>query len=172
MKLCWSAAIAAACVSAFAWPPDAAAQARLDDSTSPRAQVQSLQILSERGRRLDAPSPDAAPQYAIARFGEVEYRLATAPYIGRQARIYYVIPAIIPGLRQPSSLKVEWRSAGQFASGSAHGGERRLVWSGVVRQPFMVERLDLTMQFRLADVTARPDAGLSFESYFEIEVTP
>jgi hypothetical protein len=93
MKLCWSAAIAAACVGAFAWPPDAAAQARLDDSTSPRAQVQSLQILSERGRRLDAPSPDAAPQYAIARFGEVEYRLATAPYIGRQARIYYVIPA-------------------------------------------------------------------------------
>jgi hypothetical protein len=173
MKGCFSAAAAFACFAVLALPSSADAQAlRLDDSTSPRAQVQSLQILSEQGRRLDAPSPDAAPQYAIARFGNVEYRLATAPYMGHRARIFFVVPAVIPGMRQPSGVKVDWHTGGLFAPGSARGGERKLVWSGVVRQPFMVETLDLTMQFRLADVTARPGAGISFESYFEIEVTP
>src|SRR6185295_10074084 len=121
----------AACLAVLAWPAGAAAQAvRLDDSTSPRSQVQSLQILSEHGRRLDAPSPDVVPQYAIVRFGNVAYRLATAAFVGRQARIYYVIPSLIPGLRAPTGLKVDWRTSGLFAEGSARGGERRLVWSG------------------------------------------
>ena len=169
----WTAFAAAACCAALASPGQAAAQAvRLDDSTSPRTQVQSVQVLSEHGRRLDAPAPDVAPQYAIVRFGNVDYRLATAPYVGRQARIYYVVPATIPGLRTPTGVKVEWRTRGLFTAGAARGGERRLVWSGVVREAFMTESLELTMQFRLADVIARAGASLSFESYFEIEVTP
>lgn len=145
--------------------------ARLDDSLSPRPQVVAPQVLSEQGRPLDDMLGDAVPQYGISRFGRVEYRLATAPYVGKRARIFYVVPAPVQGLRSPAGLRMSWRGSGLFADGSARGGERRLVWSGVVRDPVMRESLDLTMEVRLSELMLRPQGGLSVESYFEIEVT-
>ena len=147
--------------------------ARLDDSLSPRPQVLAPRVLSEFGRPLDDMAPGSpVPQFGISRFGHVEFRLATAPYVGKRARIYYVVPALVPGLRSPSGLRMSWRGSGVFADGSARGGERRLVWSGVVRDPVMRESLDLTMEVRLGELTLRPQGALSVESYFEIEVTP
>lgn len=162
--------LAVAMVGCMPWAANAFT-ARLDDSLSPRPQVIAPQVLSEHGRPLDDMLGDAVPQYGISRFGRVEYRLATAPYVGKRARIFYVVPALVPGLRSPAGLRMTWRGNGMFADGSARGGERRLVWSGVVRDPVMRESLELTMEVRLSELMLRPQGGLSVESYFEIEVT-
>lgn len=162
--------LALAVVACVPWAANAFT-ARLDDSLSPRPQVVAPQVLSEHGRPLDDMLGDAVPQYGISRFGRVEYRLATAPYVGKRARIYYVVPAPVQGLRSPAGLRMTWRGSGQFADGSARGGERRLVWSGVVRDPVMRESLDLTMEVKLSELMLRPQGGLSVESDFEIEVT-
>jgi hypothetical protein len=145
---------------------------RLDDSASPRAVVQSRQVLSERGLPLDRPDGGPPPVFGIVHFGRVEYRLATAAYVGRRARIHYVVPPLIPGLRSPTGLRVEWRTQGLFSNGTARAGERVLVWTGMVREPFMTEAFDLTLQVRLSELALRANAPLAFESYFEIETLP
>lgn len=157
---------AAACIPCAA----AAVTARLDDSLSPRPQVVAPQVLSEHGRPLDDMLGDAVAQYGISRFGHVEYRLATAPYVGKRARIFYVVPAVVSGLRSPAGLRMTWRGSGQFADGTARGGERRQVWSGVIREAVMRETMDLTMEVKLSELMVGARGGLSVESYFEIEV--
>lgn len=147
----------------------AQAAERLDDSASPRARVQAPVVLAEDGRLLK-DSPNATR--ATIRFGRVDYKLATTRYAGRQARIYYVVPPLIPGLRSPSGLGVEWRGNGLFSAGTAGPGERRLVWSGVVPGPWMTEGLDLTFHLDLRQLQLRSNEPFGFESHFEIEVAP
>lgn len=142
---------------------------RLDDSASPRSRVRAPVVLSDEGRPLQ-DSRNATR--ATVHFGRVDYKLATARYVGRQARIFYVVPAVIPGLRSPSGLRVEWRGNGLFANGTAAPGERRMVWSGVVPGPWMTEGLDLTFHVDLRQLQLRPNESFGFESYFEIETAP
>lgn len=142
---------------------------RLDDSASPRSRVQAQVALSNEGR----PVADSVnPTTALVRFGRVEYKLATARYVGKQARIYYVVPALINGLRSPAALRVDWRGNGIFSNGTARPGERRMVWAGIVREPWMSEGLDLSFQVDLREINLPNDGSFGFESYFEIEVTP
>jgi len=148
-----------------------AAPQRLDDSASPRATVQSPHMVSEHGYPLNLYVPGAPPaQRAIVDFGRIEYRLATAQYIGKNARIYLVVPPLIPGLKSPQGLLVSWRSEGSFAPGSGRPGERVLVWSGPVRQTFMNEALALRMEFVLRELLPQAQKGIAVECYFEIEV--
>jgi len=113
-----------------------------------------------------------APTHAVFKYGRVDYRLSTGRYSGRQARIYFVVPALIAGLRSPAGLRVEWRGNGLFASGAARPGERTLVWSGVVKGPWIAEGLDLTLQLDLRELRQPDNPSFGFESYFEIEVIP
>lgn len=142
---------------------------RLDDSASPRAQVKAPLVLADTGGLL---VDSIGATRAILKFGRVDYKLATAPYVGRDARIYYVIPAVIPGLRMPTALSVEWQGSGLFASGVAHPGERVQVWSGRVGEEWINEGLDLTMRVDLRELDLPQGANFGFESYFEIEVLP
>ena len=143
---------------AAAW----AQTARLDDSTSPRAMVQADLV---HAQPLDA--------YLLRMpMGRVTYRLATAPYQGRRARIYYVVPMHVQGLRSPADLRVEWRTGGLFAPGSARPGMRVPVWTGAVTGPWMNESLDLDFIVDARGLQGARAAPLSFESYFEIEVLP
>jgi hypothetical protein len=144
---------------------------RLDDSASPRAVVTAPPMLSEFGQPLNVAPRGPEPQFGIVKFGRIDYKLATAKYIGKAARIYFVIPAAIPGLRTPQGLRVDWLATGAFASGSARPGERALVWTGTVRDAFINEGLTMTMQVELRQLL-RASSGLAFESYFEIEVSP
>jgi hypothetical protein len=144
---------------------------RLDDSASPRAMVTSPPMLSEFGQPLDKAVRGPAPVYGIVKFGRIDYKLATAKYIGKPARIYLVIPNSIPGLRSPLGLRVDWLGNGLFSSGTARPGERTLVWTGTVRDAFINEGLTMTMQIELRHLL-RASSGLAFESYFEIEVQP
>ncbi len=146
-----------------------AAAERLDDSASPRSRVAARSVLTDEGRPL---ADSRQPKRLIVDFGRVDYRLATARYVGRQARIYYVVPAFVPGLRSPAGLRVDWRGHGQFAGGSARPGERQLVWSGVVAGPWMNESIDLSYQVELRELQLGRDGQFGFESYFEIEVQP
>lgn len=158
----------ALCISAQACPVHSGSE-RLDDSTSPRSRVEAPVVLGNNGGLL-ADNPDATQ--AIVKFGRVDYRLATAPYVGKQARIYYVAPAAIPGLVSPSGLRLEWRGNGLFSDGSARPGERVLVWSGKVDDAWMSEGLDLTLYVELASIRLSPGESFGFESWFEIEVLP
>lgn len=142
---------------------------RLDDSASPRSRVASQTNLGDQGR-LIANNPAAST--ATIKFGRVNYKLATAKYVGKQARIYYVVPLGIVGLRSPAGLKVEWRGNGVFSNGQARPGERSLVWTGTVHDVWMIEGLDLTMQADLREIRLPPGANFGFESYFEIETFP
>lgn len=142
---------------------------RLDDSASPRSQVEAPQVLSNTGGLL-SDSSDATQ--AILKFGRVDYKLATAKFIGQQARIYYVIPATIPGLLSPAGLRVEWRGNGLFNEGSGRPGDSIPVWTGTIEEAWMREGLDLTMQVDLKALRLPPGTNFGFESYFEIEVLP
>jgi hypothetical protein len=153
-----------------------AQMARLDDSASPRGRVTAyLEAGGDGGSSGPArpPGGGSSSPFAVVRFDGVEYRLATAAYVGRRARIFYVVPANIIGLRSPAGLRVEWRGMGLFASGSAAPGDRVPVWSGTVPGPWMGERFDLRMRYDLREILPMPSASaLEFESYFEIEVLP
>lgn len=149
---------------------------RLDDSASPRGRVVARWEAGDdaaSGPPRRAGNAAAASPFASVRFDGVEYRLATAAYVGRRARIFYVVPSNIPGLRSPAGLRVEWRGSGQFAPGSAAPGDRVPVWAGVVPGAWMGDRFDLRMRFDLREILPLSSASaLEFESYFEIEVMP
>ena len=152
---------------------DASAGVRLDDSASPRSIVQSPKVLSEYGHPIHEVVPGVpAAQRAIVDFGRIEYRLATAPYVGRHARIYFVIPPLVPGLRSPQGMQVTWRSEGAFASGTGRAGDKVQVWSGVVREPLMSQALSMRQEFVLRELLPQAANGISVECYFEIEVGP
>ncbi|GER21354.1 hypothetical protein [Variovorax boronicumulans] len=137
---------------------------RLDDSTSPRNQIEA--------RIEDSPLVARQGPTMQVRFGRIEYRLATAAHMGRRARIFYVVPPLINGLRAPVGMQVHWRDGRLFADGSARPGERRPVWNGVVREAWMNDSLDMSLELDARQLRVLPGADLGFEAYFEIEVLP
>ena len=142
---------------------------RLDDSASPRQRIMAPTVLSENGIALAA---DRNAQFALLQFGKVQFNLATHAYKGRNAHIYYVIPASLSALQSPSALQVQWRSLGSFASGTAQSGSRTLVWTGRLLHDTLQETLDLSARLRLADTRLPYDGHFGFDSYFEIELLP
>jgi hypothetical protein len=159
---------------AFMLAPTAAQAAteRLDDTTSSRRLVSPQRtVFSPENaftERFDAPAPTHATLY----FGRVNYRLSTARYIGKRARIYLVIPLPAQLVNSPAGLKLEWRGARMLANGAGRPGDRVLVWQGVVSGEWVNEDIELSMQIELRHLSAGARASAGFESYFEIEVTP
>lgn len=146
---------------------------RLDDSSSPRSRVTPQWVAGPDGRALRDANPQLPPPIsASVKFGRIDYRLATQAFIGKKARIYYVVPANIEGLRSASALRINWRAGNAFSAGGASPGERALVWTGTISQAWIIEALDVTMQVNLREVRLPPNGQLGFESFFEIEVLP
>ena len=140
---------------------------RLDDSASPRNRVAAQVVMDDNGRPLEA-SPFA--ESAQIRFGRIEYRLATAAYVGRQVRITYVVPNPIPGLRSADALRVEWRGQPPLASGSARPGDHVPVWTGRIAEAWTELALDLSARVDLRQLDLRASEPLAFECHFEIEI--
>jgi len=169
----WTAWLRLACVLGWAGilmalsAPAQAQVERLDDSTSPRGQVQAT--LDDGG--IARPGSTVTP-FAQVNFGRIDYRLNTARYVGRRARIYYVLPAAVPGLRTPQAITVQWRGQGLFASGQGRPGERIPVWNGVVPGPWITESLDLSWRVDMRELRLSRGQPLGFEAYFEIELLP
>ncbi|HEX7867458.1 MAG TPA: hypothetical protein VF555_21040 [Variovorax sp.] len=158
----WLAAALPLLCGAALVAPAWAMVARLDDSASPRAQVRSdfSNAMGMDGNMLVLP------------LGRIEYRLSMAPHVGRRARIFYVIPPNVAGLRSPAGMQVQWRGNGAFASGSGRPGDRVQVWNGVVQAPWMNETFELTLRIDPRELRMPAGSALSFESFFEIETLP
>ena len=153
------------CLAGLATVAVPAAQ-RLDDSASPRRNAYPT-VTDAQGRPLDLKQ---MPTEVMLQYGRLEYRLATAAYMGKQARVYFVMPAYVPGLWSPAGMRAQWQGSGAFSDGSARPGERALVWSGTVREPWLAGSLQLT--YHVNPRQMQKFAGGAIEPYFEIEPWP
>lgn len=156
--------LALACLAL--WASIATAE-KLDDSLSPRQDIDVIIDWSHRGNleNLDEEQLNAL----TSTVNNVEVRLNTAQYVGRQARIYLVLPVIIRGLDDPDALRLSWSTRGVFSDGTVTPGARALLFDGVIIDPVMIDVLDFTI-----DVDGRSfNEPINFEPEYEIEaVTP
>lgn len=138
---------------------------RLDDSLSPRQQydieldwkhVQHGDDLDERGFNA-----------LVARAGQVEVRLNTAPYTGRQARIYIHLPLNIRGTADSTALRMSWTTNGDFASGSLTAGNRSKLFEGEITRDVMGDIFDFTFEIDARQVynTLRLQPVYEIETY-------
>ena len=98
------AALVACAVGLLGLVPASAQQVfTLDDSASPRSRVDA--------RLEDSPLQQRSGPIVHVRFGRIDYRLATAAYMGRRARIFYVLPPVINGLLSPAGLPCSGKAA-------------------------------------------------------------
>lgn len=149
--------------------PCDAAVLRLDDSASPHSRVPARIVLGDDGRPFAHGRGNASITF---KFGPVDYRLATAAFVGRRARIFYVVSPFVAGLASPDGLRIDWHGLGTFASGSARPGERTLVWSGIVNKAWLDESLDVTMHLDPRQYRPHRQVPFAVDSYFEIETLP
>jgi hypothetical protein len=146
---------------------------RLDDSASSQRRVSPQRTVFTPARSaldgFDAPNPT----HATVQFGRVNYRLNTARFVGKKARIFWVIPSASHLVNSPAALRVQWRGGRMIANGTGYAGERIAVWQGVVPSTVINEDIELSMQLDLRRLqTGAARMGATIESYFEIEVLP
>lgn len=147
--------------------PIAAAAGKLDDSLSPR---QDIDILIDWRHTGNIENLDEEQLNALtSTVRNVEVRLNTAQYMGRQARIYLGLPVVIRGLEDPGSLRLSWSTRGVFSDGTVTPGMRALLYDGEITTRVMIDVLDFTI-----DVDGRAfNEPINFEPEYEIEaVTP
>lgn len=143
---------------------DARTGTRLDDSLSPR---QHLELSAQWENRSE--SQNAEEMLAVlAEARDVEVRLNTAAWIGRNAEIYIAFPQTIPGLRLPSAMRIEWRTRGRFNAGAAIPGQRALVYRGPITSGVSGDIFDFTYRIDGRHFERR----LQFQPIFEIEPLP
>jgi hypothetical protein len=99
----------------------ASASTRLDDSLSPRQRVEATaHWLYDGAGDWNEDQINAL----VADVSAMEFRLRTAPYVGKNAEIYLAIPQHVKGLTTPTALRVEWTTRGTFSPGSVVPGQR------------------------------------------------
>jgi len=138
-----------------------AAPVRLDDSLS------SQQRVFMRQEWRDAyPGRDGTPDLltVLAR-ASIEVRLKTQAYVGRNARIFLVLPTLANTGALPADLRVEWRTRGAMRAGIAAPGTRTLVYEGRVASATTGDWFDF---FVTANSTTL-GSNVQFEPYFDIE---
>jgi hypothetical protein len=104
----------------------------------------------------------------VADVSAMEFRLRTAPYVGKNAEIYLAIPQHVKGLTTPTALRVEWTTRGTFSPGSVVPGQRALVWRGKITDAVMSDYLD----FRIYFDARTSERGIEFDPIFEIDIAP
>lgn len=152
-------------VAALALCGAAFASTRLDDSLSPRQRVDATTRWLHDG--IGDWNEDQL-NALVAEVRAMEFRLRTAPYIGKNAEIYLSLPQRITGLKVPTSMRMEWTTRGTFAPGSVVPGSRALVWRGKITEPVMSDYFD----FRIYYDARTAEGGIEFDPAFEIDVTP
>lgn len=141
----------------------ASAATRLDDSLSPRQRVETT------ARWLYDGTGDWTEDQMNALVAEVrgmEFRLRTAPYVGKDAEIYLTLPSHVMGLASPTAMRLEWTTRGTFTSGSLVPGNRALVYRGKITQPVMTDFFD----FRIYLDARTWEGGVQFDPVFEIDL--
>jgi hypothetical protein len=141
----------------------AADAVRLDDSLSPQQRVQST---TRWAYDSSAPLDSERINALVSEVRGMEFRLKTAPYVGKQARIYLKLPLVVRGLRTPGAMRLDWTTRGKLAPGSVIPGDRALVFQGKIQEPLLTEFFD----FRIRLDARQVQRGLEFEPIFEIEL--
>jgi hypothetical protein len=159
-----SRCLEALCLAIACGAGSAAAGTRLDDSASPR---RVLELTTQwESRSYESSGEEMLAVVAEAR--DVEVRLNTAAWVGRNAEIYVLFPQAINGLRLQSALRIEWRTRGRFNAGVAMPGQRVLVYRGPITAAASGDIFDFTYR-----IDGRHfDRRLQFEPTFEIEPLP
>jgi hypothetical protein len=148
-SIVFAAALAANAASfAAAW-----ATYPVDDSLS---QVQAGAAQLRWRDRL--PTRDAGD--ALDATMQVRVVLNVAAWVGAPARIYMVMPPIAP-----SNLTVQWATAGTLLPGRLSGGQRQLVYQGVIPSA----RIEDTLRVLASTDAADPATPLRVRFTFEIE---
>jgi hypothetical protein len=151
--------------AALACTGTALASTRLDDSLSPRQRVETTaQWLYDGTGSWNEDQVNAL----VARVSSMEFRLRTAPYVGKNAEIYLSVPRHVTGLNVPASMRVEWTTRGTFGPGSVVPGSRALVWRGKITEPVMSDYFDFTIYFDARNW----ERGIEFDPVFEIDTAP
>lgn len=150
------------CAISFCVLASQACAAQLDDSASPRQRVEVKPRWQFQGE--DALSPERISRM-IVDVPNLEIRLDTGAWKGRNARIYLVLPPLIPGVNAPEGLRAEWRARGAMQAGSIIPGGRVLVFDGLIDRTQTVEFFDFTIYLD----TRFTQRGIRFEPKFEIE---
>ena len=136
----------------------------LDDSTSPKSRVVPKSAIDEQGRPLNK---SLEPDRAILRFGEVMYRLDMRPHLGQQARVYFVRA---PETGPATGTRLNWSTRSGNLQGSLLGGDRALIWSGKVTEPWMSLGIQLDLDFDLQRWLPSVKLGnTEHATYFELE---
>jgi hypothetical protein len=158
---CREALAAALCLAAGC----ALAGTRLDDSLSPRQHVE----LTSQWERRQAEAQDTDQRLAVlVEARDVDIRLNTAPWAGKNAEIYIVFPQAVSGLRLPNAMRIEWRTRGRFAAGVTIPGQRALVYRGPISAAVSGDIFDFTYR-----IDGRYfDRRLQFQPVFEIDPLP
>jgi hypothetical protein len=138
-----------------------AAPVRLDDSLSSQQRVVMRQEWRDtrpnQGHRMDLMT-------VLAR-ASVEVRLKTEAYVGRNARIFLVLPTLANTGALPADLRIEWRTRSTMRAGVAGPGSRTLVFEGRVTAPITGDWFD----FYVTADSRGLGSNVQFEPYFEIE---
>lgn len=157
--------IAPVAVALLALAATAEAATKLDDSLSPRQRVET----TARWRYDGAGDWNEDQVNAlVAQVSAMQFRLRTAPYIGKNAEIYLTIPQHVVGLKVPNAMRVEWTTRGTFAPGAVIPGNRALVWRGKITEAVMSDYFDFSIYFDARNW----ERGIEFDPVFEIDTSP
>lgn len=156
-------------ISGLGAPARAQAWHRLDSAASARPQVAALQVTDETGQPF-GQNPFA--QQARARFGRVEYRVVTAPYLRRRARIDLVLLPTVAGLLRPQGLVFEWRGLDGAQDGRLTPGQRQPLWTGVITQAVTPLAIELEMRLDLGAMGPWNGGHFGVEPGFELVLLP
>jgi len=113
--------------------------------------------------RWRQPVPGRVADNTVEGQVSVALRLNLSQWVMRQARIYMLLAPT-----ENERLVATWRTQGRLLPGSMRGGDRVLVFEGIVREPFLQETILLNLT---ADGRALERAQ-SLQFNFEIEMTP
>jgi len=161
-----------ALVAMLCAPELSAQRVQLDDSLSP-IDTLAVELAWEPGtvqramNELMAGVPNAGPPLT-GRIDSVDVRLDTSAFVGRSARIYLTLPAIVPGLGSPGDLTLNWDATQPFIGGAVRPGQSTLVFEGLVEA--VVTRAQFSFALRL-DRGADTDT-FDLEPFYELEVLP
>jgi len=135
----------------------------LDDSQSPKKQF-NVRFEWERHENLASLSKD---EYFLlkAHIPDVEVRLNTLKYIGKQARIYLALPSQIDGFSGSRGFSLTWKTTGIFASGATSPGNRALIFEGLIGASLLTEFFTFTLKLDANRLTGK----LRYAPIYEIE---
>jgi|GEM_PF-1556002 len=140
----------------------------LDDSLSPRQQI-NLQLDWKNNLLEQDDLSQKEFNSVIAHADNVDTRLDTSKYLGKDVKIYLSLPIQIRGLTNPQGLNFSWTTSGLFLSGELTPGNRQLIFEGRINQPVMIGNFNFTFELDAHDLNQM----LRLEPVYEVEiVTP